>query len=322
LILYGSQGAAKSSLQELIKMLVDPSVIMTLTFPRDLNEVIQQLSHNYITYYDNISIIKPWISDQLCRAVSGSGSSKRQLFTDDDDVIRSFKRCIGINGINLAATKADLLDRSIIIKLEEIAKDKRRTPEDIWKEFEEIRPQLLGYIFDILVKVLQYEENNPAQKYSLYRMTEFSKYGEIIARCMGYPDDEFIKVYEQNRVIQVDEIIESSQIATCLMYMMYTKYGEANNDYRSEWDGTASALLGEFKAITDIYASANELNIDTRSKDWPKKANVLRRRLNELAPTLKEAGLQITFYKEADKNRTKKIKIRKLSSASSASSTK
>ena len=51
LILYGPQGAAKSSLQELIKMMVDPSILRTLTFPRDLNELIQQLSHNYITYY-------------------------------------------------------------------------------------------------------------------------------------------------------------------------------------------------------------------------------------------------------------------------------
>jgi hypothetical protein len=110
LILYGPQGAAKSSLEELIKILVDPSIIKTLTFPTNLNELIQQLSHNYVTYYDNVSKIQEWISDQLCRAVSGSGSSTRQLYTDDDDIIRNFKRCIGINGINLAATKADLTE--------------------------------------------------------------------------------------------------------------------------------------------------------------------------------------------------------------------
>ncbi len=70
LMLHGEQGSAKSTLQELIKMLVDPSIVKTLTFPRDINELIQQLSHNYIAYFDNISIIKEWISDALCRAVN------------------------------------------------------------------------------------------------------------------------------------------------------------------------------------------------------------------------------------------------------------
>ena len=87
--------------------------------------------------------------------MTGSGFSKRQLYTDDDDIIYSFKRCIGFNGINLGATKADLLDRGLIIHLEQIPEEKRRKIKDIWNDFNEIKPQLLGYIFDILVKVLK-----------------------------------------------------------------------------------------------------------------------------------------------------------------------
>jgi hypothetical protein len=310
LILHGSQGAAKSSLQELIKMLVDPSIVKTLTFPRDLNELIQQLSHNYVTYYDNVSIIKPWISDQLCRAVSGSGSSKRQLYSDDDDIIRSFKRCIGINGINLAANKPDLLDRSIIIKLERIEDNNQRTPQEIWKTFEEIRAPLLGYILDILVKVLEYEENVPNQKFKLSRMTEFTKYGEIISRCMGNKDNEFLEAYKRNREIQTDEIIESSQIATILMYMMFQKYG--NNDI---WEGTPTALYGEIKNIVDTDANKEtpELNINTYDKYYPKSVKSFGRRLNEIIPTLKDKGLEIYRYEESDTLRTKKIIIRKVS---------
>lgn len=96
LMLHGEQGSAKSTLQELIRMLVDPSSISTLTFPRDINELVQKLSHNYIAYFDNVSSIPEWISDQLCRSVTGSGFSKRELYTDDDDVIYNFKRCIDL----------------------------------------------------------------------------------------------------------------------------------------------------------------------------------------------------------------------------------
>ena len=105
LMLHGEQGSAKSTLQELIKLLVDPSIIHTLSFPRDINELIQKLHHNYIAYFDNISAIPWWISDERCRAVTGSGFTKRQLYTNDDDIIYNFKRCIGFNGINLGATK-------------------------------------------------------------------------------------------------------------------------------------------------------------------------------------------------------------------------
>jgi hypothetical protein len=48
LMLHDEQGSAKPTLQELIRMLVDPSSILTLTFPRDLNDLVQKLSHNYI----------------------------------------------------------------------------------------------------------------------------------------------------------------------------------------------------------------------------------------------------------------------------------
>lgn len=78
-ILYGEQGAAKTSAQEAIKDLVDPSSVPTLTFPKDNNELIQKLMHNYICYFDNISVIPLWISDQLCRAVTGSGFTERDI---------------------------------------------------------------------------------------------------------------------------------------------------------------------------------------------------------------------------------------------------
>ena len=71
------------------------------------------------------TFIPPWISDQLCRAVTGSGFTKRELYSDDNDIIYNFRRCLGFNGINLAATKADLLDRGIIMALERIPESKR-----------------------------------------------------------------------------------------------------------------------------------------------------------------------------------------------------
>ena len=161
LMIHGEQGSAKSMLQELIKMLVDPDIVRTFSFPKDVPELVQQLSRNALVYYDNLSRIPGWISDVLCRATTRSGFSKRQLYTNDEDVVYSFMRAIGFNGINLAATKADLLDRGLIIQTEMIPRKDRRRMRVIWNKFNSIRPQLLAYIFDVLVEVLRWKRDNP-----------------------------------------------------------------------------------------------------------------------------------------------------------------
>jgi hypothetical protein len=238
LMLHGEQGSAKSTLQELIRMLVDPSSICTLTFPRDINELVQKLSHNYIAYFDNVSLIPDWISDQLCRAVTGSGFSKRELYTDDEDIIYNFKRCIGFNGINLGATKADLLDRAIIIELERIPREKRREIEDIWVEFDRIKPQLLSYIFDILVKVLEVKKNGGIKLKGIPRMADFAKQAEIISRCMGYDDNQFLNAYYKNIDIQIEEAIAANLVGNALVKFM---------EDRTKWKGTATELLAELE---------------------------------------------------------------------------
>jgi hypothetical protein len=262
LMLHGEQGSAKTTLQELIKTLVDPSSILTLAFPRDINEFIQGLAHNYIVYFDNISNIPEWISDILCRAVTGSGFSKRMLFSDDDDIIYNFKRCIGFNGINLAATKADLLDRGLIIQLSKISKDKRRENEEIRTEFEIIRPKLLGYIFSILVKVLA--TISSVKLSELPRMADFAKVCETISRWMGNEPNVFIKAYERNIQLQTEQVLESNIIALVIVKFM---------DNKEEWIGSATALLSNMETV------AATMKVNTKSRAWPKGPNILIRRL-------------------------------------------
>jgi hypothetical protein len=319
---HGSQGALKSTLFEKIKDIVDPSVLKTLSFPRDKNEFIQQLSHNYCAFYDNISsILKAWISDEICRAVTGSGSSIRKLYTDDDDKIRSFKRCIGINGINLAANKPDLLDRGLQFPLERIEKKDRIREQIINKKFEELRPYVLGHIMDILVKVLQFRETQETGIQEYPRMADFAEYGEIISRCMGNEANSFLKAYERNTQLQIDEVIESSEVAICLMHMMFTKYKDhkfmlPDGSETYDWIGTPSALLGELNSVAETEA----LNIDTYGRWWPKAANQLTMRINEIEPTLKEKGLLIEHLTGQGEDKSRGYRIHKTASPSSPSS--
>jgi len=297
LMLSGEQGAAKTFGEELIKMLVDPSLLKTLSLPRDTNELIQQLSHNYVAFYDNLSLIQDWASDQLCRAVTGSGSSKRVLYTDDDDFIYNLRRAIGFNGINLAATKADLLDRGILAIFERLSDEIQRKPEDIWMEFENMKPQLLGYIFNILVKMLKWkEEGGKLNLQKLPRMAEFAEYGEMVSRLMGNADNAFIDAYYKNIGLQTEQVLESSPIASVLIEFMEIRKGEA-------WNGTPTELLSELQYVADL------MKINTKSKQFPKMPHVLTRRLNELKTNLRKIGIEI---ETSSKNHRRTIMVCKI----------
>lgn len=322
LMLHGQQGSTKTTLQELIKSLVDPSITPTLSFPKDSTELMQKLAHNYIAYFDNVSHIPDWISDDLCKAVTGSGFSKRALYTDDDDVIYSFKRCIGFNGINLAAQKADLLDRGLIIQLERMPKDKRRKLSEIWEEFEGIRPQLLGYIMDLVVQVLKRKGEVVLKETP--RMADFAEYGELISRCMGNPATKFLSAYFRNIDLQTEEVLDAHPVGAAIMSAVNDGYpcGHCDScqqhkpkecsDSRklTEFSGTSA----ELSIILDRVAG--ELNL-TNAKGWPKAPNALSRAINDVASNLKEVGISVVRRQTAAK---RIIEIGKISSQPSLSS--
>ena len=110
----------------------------------------------------------------------------------------------------LALSEPDALDRSMMIELDRISKENRKVESDIMAEFMQLRPQLLGYIFDILVKALQIKSTIKLN--DLPRMADFALWGEAIARAMGYKDLEFIQAYYENIGKQNIEAIESQSI--------------------------------------------------------------------------------------------------------------
>lgn len=241
----------------------------------------------------------------LCRAVTGSGFSKRELFTNDDDIIYSFKRCIGFNGINLGATRGDLFERGLIIELERIPKERRRKLEDIWIEFDKIKPQLLGYIFDTLVIVLRKKKVGGIQlegeELGHPRMADFAEIAEIISRSMEYSDNQFLKAYNKNIGLQTQEAIEANPVASTIIKFI----NQVANNY---WIGTDTQLLNELDTIAD-----QELRIKiSKVRSWPKSPASLSRRLKEVKTPLRETGIIIERPVETNTN-TKLIEIRKIS---------
>ena len=277
LVLYGIQGSGKTMFFKLLRALIDPSAVDVLTIPRNEKERVQQLDHHWCAFFDNIGSLKPWASDTFCRAATGGGFTKRELYTDDSDVIYNFKRCVGLNAINIAAQRGDLLDRSLLVGLHAIPKEKRKTEKQLLTEFDSCKAEILGGFLDTLVKAIRlYPSINPK---GLFRMADFTRWGCAIAVALGYKQEDFIEAYQSKIVTQVEEAANASPVATVLVDLM---------ESLKKWDGPPSQLY------IALVNHAKQLNISTHQKAWPKAPHVLIRQLNELAPSLQSLGCKVT----------------------------
>ncbi len=299
LVLHGPQGAGKSTPLRMLKMLIDPSQLKTLTMSDNMREFIQLASHHYFLFFDNLSGLPLWMSDALARASTGDGFSKRELYTDDSDIIYSFQRTIGLNGINLVVEKADLLDRSILLGLRRIPKNKRMEEKEFWRKFKDRRPYILGSIFHTVSKAISIYPNIKLDEYP--RMADFCRWGCAIAEAIGCTSKEFTDAYYANIDSQNDAALDASPVGTAVVAFM--------NDKQENWDGSASELL----EILEKYAEKEKINM--RQKLWPKDAAWVVKRLNTIVPNLEEAGIK---YERLETHRPKLIRLTRLTQTTDA----
>lgn len=279
-ILYGPQGAAKTTLARMMRRIIDPSAVEVLSMPTTPNDLVQQLSHHWFAFFDNITLMPEWASDAFCRAVTGEGFSKRELYSDDEDIIYAFRRCIGLNGINLAARKPDLLDRGILFKLERIPKERRQGEKALWEEFENRRASILGGILDAVSTAMRVRRDISLSE--VPRMADFTLWGCAFARAFGAADNDFLSVYYNNIGEQHEEAINENPVAATVSIFM---------ESHDEWEGSASALLEL------LEVAAEKEKISTKGGGFPRAANSLSRKLNEVRANLAEVGIYIDSHK-------------------------
>lgn len=187
----------------------------------------------------------------LSRAVTGIGFGKRELYTDEGDVIFQLKRVIGLNGINVVTTKPDLLDRCILLELKRIPDSECREEKEFLAEFEQVKPQILGGFFDILSKAMGMYPT--LQLKALPRMADFAHWGGAIAQALGYSVDDFVDAYRANIQSQNIEVLSSNPIAAVLLAFM---------ENRDSYEATPAELLDE------LAQEAEQMKIKTTIKSY------------------------------------------------------
>ncbi|MFN7112685.1 MAG: hypothetical protein ACK4M2_13765, partial [Brevundimonas sp.] len=117
LLLTGEKGAGKSTIAQMLKAILDPAEGALRTTPRHEEDLFVAARGNWVLAYDNLSGVPGWLSDRLCVLATGGALSKRQLYTDADEVVLEAKRPVILTGIGLSGLPDDLTDRLIRVEL-------------------------------------------------------------------------------------------------------------------------------------------------------------------------------------------------------------
>lgn len=267
---HGAQGGGKTTLCKMIKKLLDPSSLDILLAPKDKQELIRLITRHHIPLFDNMSRLDSEMSDILCMACTGGSIARRVLFTDDDDYIYSFRRCCGLNGINLLITKPDLLDRTMLLQLDRIPPENRKEESQLWHDFEEAKPGILGGMFDVLAKALSIYPRVKLE--CLPRMADFATWGYAIAEGLKTGNGEkFLTAYKANVRRQNQEVLQNNSLCLAIKLLMKDK---------EEWEGTVK------KAFTTLYEIAEPSKTD---HSFPADPKNLRKHLERIQTTLAES---------------------------------
>lgn len=283
LFLYGVQGALKSSFTKALVQTLDPTAPNTIRLTRDIAELTQALNGRAIPAFDNVSHISEAQSDALCRAVTGEGDTKRELYSDDNDVIKKYMRFIIINGINNVLTGFDAIDRSLAVKLQEVEKGKRRTEKEVRKYLNQMIPKVRGAVWQTWTKALSIVEQVESEHLKdLPRMADFSIFAEAFCRASGYKKDEFFNRYTE-AIWDANKVgLESSLLAEILNDIVQSWAKE-----KTEEEFTPSQLWRM------VIAFATEQGYKDRQieKLLPKSAPQLSKELSKLIVSIKTNGI-------------------------------
>jgi len=292
LIFVAEQGSGKSTTGETLSRLIDPGEAALRSDPRSEHDLMIAANNTWLLIFDNLSSVKQWLSDALCRLSTGAALVTRQLYTDTDEIILAAMRPIILTSIADIATRSDLLDRAVIVMLPPIPDDRRLPESEYWSRFDNAAPKIFGSLLDAISCGLQ---NLPkVETPSLPRMADFARWGVAVEPGLLLLPGSFLAAYARNRNRANELALEATPISKAISDLLTNE---------SRFEGTATELLSRL----------NQLATDeTRDqKNWPKDARYLSMVLRRIAPNLRSTGIDVDERQTGGSNSRQLWLIRK-----------
>lgn len=304
LAVNGEQGSAKTTLCKMLRGLIDPNESDLRAAPRDDRDLMIAATNSWMVGYDNLSYIRPDLSDAVCRLATGGGFATRALYSNDEEKLFNACRPIMFNGIEELATRPDLLERAIVLNLPSIPEGDRKSESWLWAQYEQVRPLVLGALLTAVSEAMRNLSNTQLSSHP--RMADFAEWVVAAEPALPWQTGSFLAIYAGNRDSANELALEASAIGPVVLALMHDQ---------AAWQGQAKDLLALLE--TDRYTDHR-----TRQRqDWPRNPKALSNALRRIAPTIRRLGVQCTFdRREPGGNRRRMIYLERLEIRPSVSS--
>lgn len=277
--LTGPQGAGKSTGGRMLMRIVEGMSGDLRRAPKDEENLLAAVAAGWVTALDNLSHLSKDLADAMCCIVTGAENVKRALFTDGDVFRVGYRRPLLMTGIDVGVIRPDLAERLLPLRLER--PKVRRTEAELWAEYEEILPAVLGSILDLTVKVRAAEADIPTD----LRMADFA---HLCAQLDAATGLGVLAAYRASLDDLNDDVIEGDLLAqTVLKHAATLTPGAETRMTSSEW----------LHGLTSLYSGEDCRPLP---KGWPTTGKVLSDRLKRLQPTLAARNVLIDWGRTKD----------------------
>jgi hypothetical protein len=277
--LLGEQGSAKTTTARVLRKLVDPNAAPVRAEPRKERDMMISADNGWVICLDNLSSLKPWLSDGFCRLSTGGGFATRELYSDGDEKIFDAMRPVILTSIEEIGARSDLLERSLIVDLPSIPDKKRRPEKQLWADFEKAWPHLLGALLDVVSGAIRrLPEIEQREDPELPRLADFFVWGQAAEEPLGLPEGAFAEAFAANREAATQTVLESSPAICALLRYL--------SEHPGEHEKTALEWLEALKrAVADTTYQPE------KQPGWPKTPRVLSAILKRTMPNLRQVGI-------------------------------
>ncbi len=279
LAIIGEEGTAKSTMQKRIIEIVDPSHAPLIEIDqKDLNNSYLDADSRHVLSFENESHLTLETQDFLCKVTTGSGKTKRELYTDGNvKLMKAFSPVI-INGISDFVTRPDLRSRTVHVNALEFGQNgqKRISEIELDAQWNMVKPCIFGAFVNLFSKTLaQIELIKDSVSYD-ERQNDFLVLLEAVGRVLniGYSLADNFLIRSQDS--KLDALLDNPISATII----------------DLWH--AREKRGEFVIDNEeLFAIVKE-----RYKDYPEIKNMshykMRSELKRIESLIKSQGYVIT----------------------------
>jgi len=269
--LIGEQGSGKSTAAEAIRRVLDPSSCNLRGAPKTVEDIFVSAKQNHVVAYENISHLAGPMQDALAILSTGGGYSKRKLYSDDDESIINVRRPWLINGISIAVTQQDLVDRVISIECPVI--ETRQSSSRQWENFEADLPQILGGLLDVAAKAFEILPTMSLPPVDRPRLVEYVLLGMAVSKAAEQSPETFLSRFKELRAETVSRTLDASPVASAVLEFVEV------------------SPTGITAPVKDILHRL-EHHKPVGAEFWPRSPKGLGDALRRAAPALRQLGIE------------------------------